>query len=592
MWDRSGSEARVIPSAATVAQWIERSQVGPHATPAREVKKASSYHGVRGSWGLSEQRVDSFFRNPRPPPPRARYFTCEAPRQIQRPQSWATRGRINRLPDSSASTSRPSDASHAKELGQWWRSGYGTLASHHGDLGSIPGGFTHVFSCWTMSLASGFSRGTPVGSILAFQRHNIQGSHFMSYPGITSTYGSQSESPSLGECCLSLGSLPTPIPSTGLGFEAVHFKELFAITCDEDVRSSGRHIAIGSLFVRPALHASEPIADLGGKHLANPTTARCGATANEHTAEAPILGNETNKRSLTKQCQHANIKIQKWSGCVTCQRGSTVAEWLACSPRTKANLVQSPASGIPTGRCRSSAGFLGDLPFHVPLHSGAAPYSPLFTLTGSQDLDVILRHDSVYRLYLNSTDKLRSCSGKSVWAFSSRRSRCQGWDYEVDTGNTTLTKPPPGKTHRAEPTKRQRDEAQLAPPSCTRKKTRYKGERGERIRKEREREATGPGARLRETPSIDSLSRLPGLMGHEMHADPPHAIIPKLPLRPRQAPSVGRKTPPCSCLALSDSHYPPPRASISIATRGREAFSHPPPTPHRQQPPGTSPINP
>ncbi|KAJ8866174.1 hypothetical protein PR048_033698 [Dryococelus australis] len=37
--------------------------------------------------------------------------------------------------------------------------------------------------------------------------------------------------------------------------------------------------------------------------------------------------------------------------------------------------------------CRTMAGFPGDLPFPSPLHSGAAPYSPRFTLIGSQDLD-------------------------------------------------------------------------------------------------------------------------------------------------------------------------------------------------------------
>ncbi|KAJ8894562.1 hypothetical protein PR048_007219 [Dryococelus australis] len=40
------------------------------------------------------------------------------------------------------------------------------------------------------------------------------------------------------------------------------------------------------------------------------------------------------------------------------------------------------------GQCRWSAGFLGDLPFPPPLHSGAAPYSPHFTLIGPQDLDL------------------------------------------------------------------------------------------------------------------------------------------------------------------------------------------------------------
>ncbi|KAJ8867736.1 hypothetical protein PR048_031539 [Dryococelus australis] len=38
------------------------------------------------------------------------------------------------------------------------------------------------------------------------------------------------------------------------------------------------------------------------------------------------------------------------------------------------------------GRCRWSTGFLVDLPFPPPLHSGAAPFSPHLTLIGSQDL--------------------------------------------------------------------------------------------------------------------------------------------------------------------------------------------------------------
>ncbi|KAJ8869232.1 hypothetical protein PR048_030804 [Dryococelus australis] len=56
---------------------------------------------------------------------------------------------------------------------------------------------------------------------------------------------------------------------------------------------------------------------------------------------------------------------------------------LACSPPTKAIRVQSPAGslhifacGNRTGRCRWSAGFLGDLLFPLPFHFGHAPYSP------------------------------------------------------------------------------------------------------------------------------------------------------------------------------------------------------------------------
>ncbi|KAJ8895151.1 hypothetical protein PR048_000476 [Dryococelus australis] len=62
---------------------------------------------------------------------------------------------------------------------------------------------------------------------------------------------------------------------------------------------------------------------------------------------------------------------------------ATVTERLARSPPSKVNRVQYSA-GSPdfrsgnhaAGRCRWSAGFLGDLPFPPPLHSGAAPFSP------------------------------------------------------------------------------------------------------------------------------------------------------------------------------------------------------------------------
>ncbi|KAJ8882952.1 hypothetical protein PR048_014791 [Dryococelus australis] len=45
------------------------------------------------------------------------------------------------------------------------------------------------------------------------------------------------------------------------------------------------------------------------------------------------------------------------------------------------------ACGNRAGRFRWPASFLGDLPFLLHFHSGAAPYSPRFTLIGSQDLD-------------------------------------------------------------------------------------------------------------------------------------------------------------------------------------------------------------
>ncbi|KAJ8867115.1 hypothetical protein PR048_032978 [Dryococelus australis] len=57
--------------------------------------------------------------------------------------------------------------------------------------GSLPDFHTWE-SCWTIPLASGFSRGTPVSPALAFQCRSILGSHLMSCPGITGTYGSAS----------------------------------------------------------------------------------------------------------------------------------------------------------------------------------------------------------------------------------------------------------------------------------------------------------------------------------------------------------------------------------------------------------------
>ncbi|KAJ8889330.1 hypothetical protein PR048_008829 [Dryococelus australis] len=61
--------------------------------------------------------------------------------------------------------------------------------------------------------------------------------------------------------------------------------------------------------------------------------------------------------------------------------GATVAERLARLPPTKANGFNPRpghrifASGNRAGRWRWSVGFLGDLPFPPPFHSGAAPYS-------------------------------------------------------------------------------------------------------------------------------------------------------------------------------------------------------------------------
>ncbi|KAJ8881598.1 hypothetical protein PR048_018084 [Dryococelus australis] len=67
------------------------------------------------------------------------------------------------------------------------------------------------------------------------------------------------------------------------------------------------------------------------------------------------------------------------------------------------------ASGNRAGRCRWSAGFLGDLPFPPSLHSGAAPFSPHFTLIDSQDLVKFntLHCASLNPLYLSYLESCR-----------------------------------------------------------------------------------------------------------------------------------------------------------------------------------------
>ncbi|KAJ8878428.1 hypothetical protein PR048_019006 [Dryococelus australis] len=72
---------------------------------------------------------------------------------------------------------------------------------------------------------------------------------------------------------------------------------------------------------------------------------------------------------------------------------------------------------------RLSAGFLGDIPFPPPLHSSAAPYSPNFTLIGSQDLDVKNRPN----LFTRPLQRTRQCSSIETVAMGRRGQRfaCQ-----------------------------------------------------------------------------------------------------------------------------------------------------------------------
>ncbi|KAJ8867577.1 hypothetical protein PR048_031379 [Dryococelus australis] len=111
--------------------------------------------------------------------------------------------------------------------------------------------------------------------------------------------------------------------------------------------------------------------------------------------------------------------------------GAAVAERLARSPPTIANRVRSPAGSLPEFRKRESCRamplvggvfFLGDLPLPRPMHSGAAPYSPLSpssALKTSQDslqdnCPRVTRVASALHSYHNRIYRMRVIDGKTA----------------------------------------------------------------------------------------------------------------------------------------------------------------------------------
>ncbi|KAJ8871253.1 hypothetical protein PR048_027559 [Dryococelus australis] len=87
--------------------------------------------------------------------------------------------------------------------------------------------------------------------------------------------------------------------------------------------------------------------------------------------------------------RHFHFNVKK----VNCfLSGATVTEWLACSPPTKANRVQSPAGSLPDFRrwesCRTMPLVGGELPFPPALSFRRRSLFTSITLIGSQDHDV------------------------------------------------------------------------------------------------------------------------------------------------------------------------------------------------------------
>ncbi|KAJ8896396.1 hypothetical protein PR048_001740 [Dryococelus australis] len=124
--------------------------------------------------------------------------------------------------------------------------------------------------------------------------------------------------------------------------------------------------------------------------------------------------------------------------------------WLGCSPPTGANRVHSTAWSLPDFRkcasCRTmplvGGFFLGDLPFPLRLHSGAAPFSSHFTYFGSQDLFVNscpnfstqFRRRS-WHSFVNETTRKSNMAGKIALP----PARCAGAASRAESMQHTIT---------------------------------------------------------------------------------------------------------------------------------------------------------
>ncbi|KAJ8871242.1 hypothetical protein PR048_027548 [Dryococelus australis] len=96
-------------------------------------------------------------------------------------------------------------------------------------------------------------------------------------------------------------------------------------------------------------------------------------------------------------------------------RGVVVVRLLVSHQDEPGSISDGAAPGFShVGRCRCSAGFLGDFPFRPPLRSGAAPYSPRFTLIGSRYLDVESRPNIFTHSLSHSYELLRQRNDKCL----------------------------------------------------------------------------------------------------------------------------------------------------------------------------------
>ncbi|KAJ8867803.1 hypothetical protein PR048_031608 [Dryococelus australis] len=302
----------------------------------------------------------------------------------------------------------------------------GLFASHHGEPGSIPGRFTPEFhewlSCRTMPLVGGFSRESPVSPALSFRRSSILTSitliclqtSLLRAAQISSLIHSivgwnqdnQAEGraykrarhvrvavgaialPQVDSCEFDSFSLPPIYHHREVHFQEklqpLEFKRERCVIDDKTARqfSALRVEAMRAFMLMfrsplelPRFQASDV------QKLFKQAAALTSSTFSEGRGGKVVKYRASWLRRTA--LRHAFLTHYYVPTLLQLHLGATVAERLTCSPHTKAIRVQPPAGslrifacGNRAGRCRCHRGFLGDLSFPPPLHSGATLYSP------------------------------------------------------------------------------------------------------------------------------------------------------------------------------------------------------------------------
>ncbi|KAJ8870346.1 hypothetical protein PR048_029367 [Dryococelus australis] len=210
--------------------------------------------------------------------------------------------------------------------------------------GSLPD-FRVWESCWTMPLAGGSSR-FPRPCIPAPLHPRV------SFEAMFGDDVSQLESPSPGERCLVLGSLPTPA---------------FTLTRDP-IRRKQLVVLVDVLLLCICADCGLPQASVH-------------ETITVDVRRVCELFTQSARRLLVTNCKQDLLKGSRW-----------LLAYHLCEPGSNPSGGRSQifASGNRAERCRCGWRVLSGISlFPPPGHSGAARYPPRFTLIGSQDLDVM-----------------------------------------------------------------------------------------------------------------------------------------------------------------------------------------------------------